>query len=394
MVDYYMSLEDAHLAPTYQKFPVTIVRGLGARVWDVNGREYVDCVAGYGAALVGHCNPRVVKAIKEQCERLIACHSSYYNDVRAEYLKKLVSVLPKGLTRVYLCNSGAEAVEAAIKMAWRATGKRKIVSMMRGYHGKTLGALTLTWEQKYREAFEPLPDFVKFVPYGNIDKLRGALSDNSVAAVIVEPIQGEGGVIIPPEGFLSQVREECTKKDVLLIVDEVQTGFGRTGRLWACEHWGVEPDIMCMAKGIAGGLPMGAVAAREDVATKMKVGEHTSTFGGNPLVCAAALATLDVILQEGLLENCRAVGKYMLDRIRELKERFKVVRDARGVGLMQALELRVDVREPLFSLIVEGVLATYSGRTVIRFLPPLCITKDEVELVASALERVLSNVKL
>lgn len=393
MADNYMSLEDAHLIPTYQKFPVTIVRGLGAKVWDVSGREYVDCVAGYGAALVGHCNPRVVKAIKEQCERLIACHCSFYNDVRAEYLKRLVSVLPKGLTRVYLCNSGAEAVEAAIKMAWRATGKRKIISMMRGYHGKTLGALALTWDQKYREAFEPLPDFAKFVPYGNIDRLREALSDD-VAAVMVEPIQGEGGVIIPPEGFLNQIREECDKRGVLLIVDEVQTGFGRTGRLWACEHWGVEPDIMCMAKGIAGGLPMGAVAAREDVAVKMKVGEHTSTFGGNPLACAAALATLDAILQDGLLENCRSIGKYMLDRLREVKERFRVARDARGVGLMQALELRIDVKEPLLSLINEGVLATYSGRTVIRFLPPLCITKEEVDVVISALERVLSNVKL
>lgn len=388
----FKGMEDTYLIPTYQKFPVTIVRGLGARVWDDEGREYVDCVAGYGAAIVGHCNPRVVKAIREQGERLLSCHCSYYNDVRAKYLKKLVSVLPKGLTRVYLCNSGAEAIEAAIKIAWKATGKRTIVSMMRGYHGKTLGALTLTWDQKYREAFEPLPNFVRFVPYGNIDKLKGALSDD-VAAVLVEPIQGESGVIIPSSDFLPQVREECTKRGVLLIVDEVQTGFGRTGKLWACEHWSVEPDIMCMAKGIAGGLPMGATVTREDIAIKLRVGEHTSTFGGNPLSCAAAIAALDAILEDGLLENCRSTGSYMLNRLKELEGEFKVVREARGMGLMQALELRMDIREPLLSLINEGVLTSYSGRATIRFLPPLCLTREDVDVVINALKRVLSNVK-
>ncbi|MEM0083677.1 MAG: aminotransferase class III-fold pyridoxal phosphate-dependent enzyme, partial [Candidatus Nezhaarchaeales archaeon] len=265
--------------------------------------------------------------------------------------------------------------------------------MMRGYHGKTLGALTLTWDQKYRESFEPLPGFVRFVPYGNIDKLKGALSDD-VAAVVVEPVQGESGVIIPPGDFLPQVREECTKRGVLLIVDEVQTGFGRTGKLWACEHWGVEPDIMCMAKGIAGGLPMGATATREDIAIKLKVGEHTSTFGGNPLTCAAAIATLDAILEDGLLENCRSIGDYMLNRLKGLENKFKVVREARGIGLMQALELRVDIKESILSLISEGVLAAYSGRTIIRFLPPLCLTKEDVDVVINALERVLSNVKL
>ncbi|MCS7139210.1 MAG: aspartate aminotransferase family protein [Candidatus Nezhaarchaeota archaeon] len=387
----YKSIEDAHLAPTYQKLPITIIRGFGAKVWDDKGKEYVDCIAGYGAALVGHCNPKVVEAIKKQCEKLITCHGSCYNDMRSEYLEKLVKVLPKGLTRVYLCNSGAEAIEAAIKIAWRATGKRTIISMMRGYHGKTLGALSLTWDQKYRGPFEPLPNFVKFVPYGNIDKLREAMTED-VAAVVVEPIQGESGVILPPPDFLTQVRDECTKRGVLLIVDEVQTGFGRTGRLWACEHWNVDPDIMCMAKGIAGGLPMGATAARDELMVKLKVGEHTTTFGGNPLACAAASATLDVILEDGLLENCRLTGEYMLNRLSELKDEFKVIRDARGMGLMQALELRVDIRDVLLSLVERGVLAAYSGRTVIRFLPPLCLTKNDVDAIIDALARVLSNV--
>lgn len=387
------AIEDAHLAPTYQKFPVTIVRGRGAKVWDDEGKEYIDCVAGYGAALVGHCNPRVVEAIKRQCEKLIACHGSLYNDARAEYLDKLVKVLPKGLTKVYFCNSGAEAVEAAIKIAWKATGKRVIVSMMRGYHGKTLGALTLTWGQKYREPFEPLPSFSRFVPYGNVDRLREALKDD-VAAVIVEPIQGESGVIVPPNDYLKQVREECTQRGVLLIIDEVQTGFGRTGRLWACEHWGVEPDIMCLAKGVAGGLPMGVTAAREDVMSKLKVGEHTTTFGGNPLACAAASATLDSILLDGLLENCRTVGNYMLSELQKLKRDFKVVRDVRGMGFMLAVELRSDIRGALLSLISEGVLAAYSGRTVIRFLPPLCMSMNEAHVVLRALRKVLSNVEL
>ncbi|MEM2850947.1 MAG: aspartate aminotransferase family protein, partial [Candidatus Bathyarchaeia archaeon] len=289
--------EDAHTAHVYQKFNLVIEKGSGAILWDINGKRYIDCMGGYGVSLVGHCHPRVVEAIHNQVEKLITCHGSLYNKTRVELLERLVKISPRGLEKIYLCNSGAEAVECAIKLARKHTGKNEIIAFTGSYHGKTLGALSATWNPKYREPFEPLVPGFKFVPFGKIEKVDEAISEKT-AAILIEPIQGESGIHVPPNGFLEALRKLCNEREILLIFDEVQSGLGRTGKMWASEHWGVVPDVMCVAKGIAGGIPMGATLATADIMSSLKMGEHTSTFGGNPLACAAASATIDVILEE------------------------------------------------------------------------------------------------
>ncbi len=384
-------LEDRLMANTYQKIPVTIVKGRGAKVWDIEGREYVDCMAGYGVALVGHCHPKVVEAIKRQAERLLSCHASLYNDVRAEFLEKLVKLTPKGLDKAFLSNSGAEAVECALKLARKFTGRKGIVAMVRSYHGKTMGALSATWESKYRAPFEPLVPGFKFVPFGRADRLREAV-DEETAAVIVEPIQGESGVILPPEGYLKEVREICDEKGALLIFDEVQTGLGRTGKMWASEHWAVVPDIMCLAKAVAGGVPMGVTVARSDVMSSFKLGEHSSTFGGNPLACAAASAVLDVLVEEKLPERAVEVGGYFKQRLQELCGGLKLVREVRGLGLMLAVELRFNVIPRVIpNAASKGLLALYSGLNTVRLLPPLVIEREEVDRACEVISQVLAE---
>ena len=384
-------LEDRLMANTYQKIPVTIVKGRGAKVWDIEGREYVDCMAGYGVALVGHCHPKVVEAIKRQAERLLSCHASLYNDVRAEFLEKLVKLTPKGLDKAFLSNSGAEAVECALKLARKFTGRKGIVAMVRSYHGKTMGSLSATWESKYRAPFEPLVPGFKFVPFGRADRLREAV-DEETAAVIVEPIQGESGVILPPEGYLKEVREICDEKGALLIFDEVQTGLGRTGKMWASEHWAVVPDIMCLAKAVAGGVPMGVTVARSDVMGSFKLGEHSSTFGGNPLACAAASAVLDVLVEEKLPERAVEVGGYFKQRLQELCGGLKLVREVRGLGLMLAVELRFNVIPRVIpNAASKGLLALYSGLNTVRLLPPLVIEREEVDRACEVISQVLAE---
>jgi acetylornithine/LysW-gamma-L-lysine aminotransferase len=386
--------EDLYLARVFQRYPVSINRGKGAYVWDSNGNQYIDFMAGYGVALVGHCNDRVVNAIKAQAERLITCHCSCYNDVRLELLKLLVSIAPQGLNKVFFCNSGAEACEAAIKIARRYTGRHGIIAMTNSFHGKTMGALSVTYASKYRDPFKPLLDGVTFIPYGNADRLREVLESsdgNSIGAVILEPIQGEGGINVPPIDYLSRVRELCDKYGKLLILDEIQSGLGRTGRLWAAEHWNVKPDIMCLAKGIAGGVPMGAVLARGEVMDALHTGEHSNTFGGNPLASAAAKATLECIIEDRLVENASKMGRYLYEGLLRLKDRYRIVRDVRGLGLMLGVELRFDVKDVLLDGIKDGVLLLYSGRNVIRLLPPLIIDEDITDKVLSKLDRVLAR---
>jgi len=383
------AVEDRYLAATYSKMPITVVKGRGALLWDIEGREYIDCMGGYGAALVGHCNPRVVEAVKKQAERLITCHSSLYNDRRAELLERLIKIAPKGLDRVFLCNSGAESVEAAIKIARRYTGRAGIVAMTGGFHGKTIGALSTTWSPRYREPFQPLLPDVSFTPFGDSEKIRDYVSDKT-AAVIVEPIQGETGVRLPPEGFLKELREACDMVGSLLIFDEVQTGFGRTGRMWASQHWGVTPDIICLSKSMAGGLPIGATLARDEVMSAMKVGDHSTTFGGNPLSCAAAIATIDYIVEEGLPRRAERLGGFFKDGLIHLMEDHRgLAREVRGLGLMLALELRFDVHNILMNGLKENLILLYSGRNTLRFLPPLVITEEQLERVLIILERLL-----
>lgn len=383
------AFEDSVLAKVYQKFPLCITRGRGAIVYDVNGKEYIDCMGGYGVSIVGYCHPKVVEAICKQSERLITCHSSLYNDKRAELLEKLLKISPKGLNKVFLCNSGAESVECALKLAAKYTGRKEIIAMVGSYHGKTLGALSATWNPKYRQAFQSflIPSF-KFTPFGKLEKVEAALSDQT-AAIIIEPIQGESGIHIAPDGFLQGLRELCDEHDLMLIFDEVQTGFGRTGRMWASEHWDVIPDVMCVSKAMGGGIPIGATIAKDEIMGSLGLGEHTSTFGGNPLACAAACATIEVIIQEKLVDRARELGEYFMKNLLEIRDEFKIVRDVRGLGLMIGLESRFDIYNILMKALERGVILLYSGRNIIRFLPPLVIEKHQLDRVTEVLEEII-----
>lgn len=379
-------IEDQFSVGVYQKRDLVIVRGEGARVWDEAGREYVDCVAGIGVANVGHCHPAVVAAIQSQAARLITCNEIFYNDARARVLERLDRITPEGINRFFLCNSGTEAVEGAIKFARMATGRKHIVAAMRGYHGKTLGSLSATWERKYKEPFAPLvPDF-SHVPYNNAAEFEKAIDDQT-AAVILEPVQGEGGVRPATAEFLQAVRSACDEKGALLVIDEIQTGFGRTGRMFACDHFGILPDILTMAKGIAGGVPMGAIGIDRRVG-EIEKQSHTSTFGGNPLACAAATAAIDVLVGQDLPRHAAETGAYFVERLRAMAS--PRVREIRGLGLMIGLELKEKAGPFAQALMREGVLALLAGATVLRFLPPLVITREQVDRVVDTLAKVLT----
>jgi acetylornithine/LysW-gamma-L-lysine aminotransferase len=382
--------EDQFMGNLYQRFPITIEKGKGSHVWDIDGKEYIDCMGGYGVALVGHQNQRVVKAIKEQVDKIITVHSSLYNKTREEFLKLLIQLAPKELTQVHLNNSGAEAVEAAMKFARKFTGKKGMVAMKGSYHGKSFGALSLTFNPKYRKPFQPLVEKVSFASYGDIESLREVI-DEDTAFVILEPIQGESGIIVPPDGFLQDVRKLCDEKGILLIFDEIQAGLGRTGRLWACQHWDTTPDIMCLAKGIAGGVPMGATLVRPDILASISKGEHSSTFGGNPLSCAAGIAALKALTEDGLIENSEKMGKIFREGLEKLKEKHSIIREIRGKGLMIGVEMKFEVRDILMNLIKEGVLMLYSGRNILRILPPLMISEEDIAKVLQSLDSVLSR---
>ena len=382
--------EDQHMGNLYQRFPVTIEKGVGAHVWDIEGKEYIDCMGGYGVALVGHQNQRVNNAIKEQVDKIITVHSSLYNKTREGFLKKLIEMAPEGLTQVHLNNSGAEAVEAAMKFARKFTGKKGMVAMKGSYHGKSFGALSLTFNPKYRAPFAPLVEKVSFATYGDIESLRSVVDDDT-AFVILEPIQGESGIIVAPEGFLQEVRKLCDEKGIVLIFDEIQAGLGRTGRLWACDHWNTAPDILCLAKGIAGGVPMGATLVRPDILASISKGEHSSTFGGNPISCAAGTAALKAITEDGLIENSEKMGKIFREGLEKLKEKHPIIREVRGKGLMIGIEMKFEVKDILMGLIEKGVLMLYSGRNILRILPPLVISEDDVTKVLHALDSVLTE---
>lgn len=382
--------EDNYLGNLYQRFPINIAKGKGAIVWDVSGNEYIDCMGGYGVALIGHCNDRVVNAIKNQSEKLITCHMSLYNNVRLEFLEKISKILPKKLSKIFFSNSGAESTEAALKFSRKFTGKSGIIAMSGGYHGKTFGALSVTHNEKYRKSFQPLLEGVKFVPYSNPSKIEESL-DNSIGTVIIEPIQGETGIIVPSDGVLQQIRKICDQNNLVLIFDEIQTGLGRTGKMWAGEHWSTTPDIMCLAKGIAGGLPMGLTLCKPEILDAMKVGEHSSTFAGNPLSCSAGIATIESIIEENLVENAEKVGNIFKNGLFQLKENHRIVRDVRGLGLMLALESRFDIKDVLFDGIKEGLLMLYSGRNIIRLLPPLVLDEGKVAKTLSIMHKLLTK---
>jgi len=382
--------EEKIMANTFSKRNRVITRGKGALVWDINGNEYIDCTGSYGVCIVGHCHPKVVEAVQKQVETLIACHASFYNDARSKLLKKIIGIAPKGLDKVFLSNSGAESVECAIKLARKYSGKPEIIAMVGAFHGKTMGALSATWKKKYRAPFMPLVPGFKHVPPNNLEKLRDAITEKT-AAILVEPVRGEGGVRVPSDDFLPGLREICDEKDVLLIFDEVQTGFGRTGKVFACEHWNVIPDIMCLAKSVAGGIPMGATFARHDVMAAFQRGEHSSTFSGNPLVCAAASAAIDVLVEEKLPERAATLGNYFKGKLEGLAEKYRIVREVRGLGLMLGMEMRFDVYNILLGCMDRGVLVLDAGRNVVRFLPPLVIEKEQIDRVIEVLDEVMEK---
>jgi LysW-gamma-L-lysine/LysW-L-ornithine aminotransferase len=380
-----IGLESAHTSGVYPKRPLALVRGLGARVWDADGNEYIDCAGGQGAANLGHAHPAIVRAVSEQAARLISCPEIFYNDRRAELLDRLAAVAPPGLHRAFLCNSGAEAVEAALKFARLSTGRHEVVAAMRGFHGRTMGALSATWTRAYREPFEPLVPGFRHAPYNDAAAMRSAITPQT-AAVILETVQGEGGVHPSDPGYLAEVKGMCEAHGALLIVDEVQTGFGRTGKMFACEHYGIRPDLMCVAKSMAGGLPMGACLIGPRVGA-LPAMSHGSTFGGNPLACAAALATLAVLREEDLPGRATRLGATLRERLDAL--RSPLVRQVRGLGLMIGIELRIKVTPVLQALQARGVLALPAGATVLRLLPPLVIEREELDRVIEAIAEVL-----
>lgn len=382
--------EQNHMANVYAKRPVVIVKGRGDLLWDQDGKEYIDCTGSYGSCIVGYCHPRVVQAIKEQSEKLTSCHGFMYNDSRSDLLQKIARIVPRGLQKVFLSNSGAEAVECALKLARKFTGRKEIIAMMGAYHGKTFGALSATWDKKYRDPYLPLLPGIRHVPFGNIDKLEESINAET-AAVIAEPIQGESGVRVPPEGFVKELREVCDEKNVLLILDEVQTGFGRTGALFAFEREGIVPDITCLAKGVAGGVPIGLTLSKNEIMSSLKVGEHSTTYGGNPLACAAAAATIDVLEQENLPERARVEGEYFISKLNQLRDRHKIIREVRGRGLMIGVEARFEVLDVILGSLEKGILVLDAGRNVLRFLPPLVITRSHIDRTIEVLDEVIGE---
>ncbi len=382
--------ENRLMANVFGKRQIVITRGKAAKVWDINGKEYVDCMGSYGVALLGHCHPKVVAAIKAQAQLLISCHASLYNDRRSEFLKKLIAITPKGLDKAFLSNSGAESVECAIKVARKFTGKPEIIAMMGGFHGKTMGALSATWDKKYRDPFLPLVPEFKHVAPDNLDKVKEAINEKT-AAVLLEPIRGEGGIRLPPAGYLQGLRELCTHQNVLLILDEVQTSFGRTGKLFGCQNWDVTPDIMTMAKPFAGGLPIGITVAKENIMSALKVGEHSTTFSGGPLVCAAGCAAIDALIEEKLAERAASMGSYFKAQLEALQIKHRIVKEIRGLGLMLGMELRFDVYNIIQRCADRGVLVLDAGRNVLRFLPPLVIKKSQVDKAIKVLDWALGE---
>ena len=387
-MNHWIELETQHGSGAYGNWPFTLTRGEGVHVWDSEGNKYLDFATGIGVAALGHAHPAVNRAVAEQLDTLVTCHGGYFaNDVRARFLAKLTTITPSDLDRVFLCNSGTEAVETALKLARAHTGRTGIVAMMRSFHGRTMGSLSATWKKPFRAPFEPLVPGFTHIPFGDSAALEAAVTDNT-AAVLLEPIQGEAGVYPASEDYLRAARRVCDASGALLIFDEVQTGIGRTGKWFACEHSGVIPDILCLAKALGGGIPLGATVSRSGIV--FEKGQHGNTFGGNPLSCRAGLATIEYIEEHDLLTDIARVGTYFMTGLNQLaRKKPTAVRDIRGRGLMIAIQLRGKVGPTLVKLRDAGILALAAGRMNLRFLPPYIVTENEIDQVLNILEEVL-----
>jgi len=382
-----IEIETKHSSGTYIKQPLVIVRGQGASLFDTDGVEYLDCSSGHGVANLGHAHPKVAEAIHKQATTLITLFETFPNDQRAALMKKLTSLV-EGLDRVFFCNSGTEAVEAALKFARVSTGRKNIVAAMRAFHGRTYGALSATFNKKYREGFEPLVPGFSHVPYNNIEALDKGVTDET-AGVILEAVQGEGGVYPTSREYIQAARRICDERGALLIVDEIQTGFGRTGKMFAIEHFDVTPDLMTCAKSLAGGVPIGAVLLGQNV-RNITPGAHASTFGGNPLSCAAAAAALTVMEEEDLPGQAAAKGKYLMEKLCSIQS--PNIREVRGIGLMVGIEMKHKVAPYLKVLQEKRVIVLNAGMTVLRLLPPLVITYEQMDHLVDVLAEVLNTV--
>jgi acetylornithine/LysW-gamma-L-lysine aminotransferase len=381
-----VELESRYTSGVYNLRSVALVRGEGAHLWDADGRQYIDCVGGHGVVNVGHCNPEVAQAICDQARTLITCPTSFPNDKRAMLVAELIRIAPFKAARAFLCNSGTESIEAALKFARLATGRKGYIAAKNAFHGRTFGSLSATWNAEYRKPFEPLVPGFTHVAYNDAAALEQAMNDDT-AAVILEIVQGEGGVRPGDGEYLRRAQALCRERGALLIIDEVQTGFGRTGKMFACEHYGIEPDLMCVAKSIAGGLPMGAVLIGERLG-ELASQSHGTTFGGNPITCAAALAVIHYIEANKLPERAAELGEYFMGQLRQIKS--PLIREVRGLGLMIGLELKQRSAPFIAQLIERGVLTLAAGPIVIRFLPPLVIGKSDIDNVLEAVTDVLT----
>jgi acetylornithine/LysW-gamma-L-lysine aminotransferase len=380
-----IEIENKHTSGTYAKQPIVIVRGQGASLFDIDGVEYLDCSSGHGVANLGHAHPKIAEAIYRQASTLITLFETFPNNKRAELMEKITSLVD-GLDRVFFCNSGTESVEAAFKFARISTGRKNIVAAMRAFHGRTYGSLSATFNKKYRQGFEPLVPGFSHVAFNNIEALSKAVTDET-AAVILEVVQGEGGVYPANIEYIQAARRICDERGALLIVDEIQTGFGRTGRLFAIQHFGVTPDLLTCAKSLAGGVPMGAVLIGRNV-KNLTPGVHSSTFGGNPLACAAAVAALTVIEEEGLSAQADAKGKYLIDKLKHIQS--SNIREVRGFGLMIGIEMKQKVAPYIKILQEKRIIALNAGMTVIRLLPPLVISYEQLDHLVNVLTEVLA----
>ncbi|MFH0812476.1 MAG: aspartate aminotransferase family protein [Pseudomonadota bacterium] len=383
-----------YLFSTYNRFPIVLVRGEGSRVWDQDGKEYLDFVAGLAVCNLGHCHPKIVEAITIQARKLLHVSNLYHIQPQIELAKLLVH--SSFADKVFFCNSGAEANEGAIKLARKymrdnyKEERFEIIVMHNSFHGRTLATLTATGQDKFKVGFAPLVPGFKHVPFNDMEALRRAVTDQT-SAIMVEPIQAEGGVNCPSDNYFPELRAFCDEKKLLLIFDEVQVGMGRTGKLFAYEHYGITPDIMTLAKALAGGLPIGAILARNEVAQSFTAGTHASTFGGNPLITAAGIASLTSLNDPALLEHCRSMGAYFMDKLNQLKGKYSFIREVRGKGLLIGVELDRPGAEIVNKCLEKRVLINCVQDKVLRFLPPLIVTKEEVDRVIATLDEVLSG---
>lgn len=380
--------EKKFMVPVYKRFPICLIKGAGVKVWDINGKEYLDFF-GQGVNGIGHCHPELVKAIYEQADKLIHFSNLYYTVPQVELAKKLSQISFGG--KVFFANSGAEVNEAAIKLARiYGKGKYEIITMINSFHGRTLATLTATGQEKIHKGFEPLVDGFKYVPFNNLEQAEKAITQ-STCAIMVEPIQGEGGVNVATLEYLKGLRALCDKYKLLLILDEVQTGMGRTGKMFAYEHYGIIPDIMTLAKWLGSGMPIGAMIARAELADMFTPGAHASTFGGNPLACAVTLAVINLILKENLVQNAEEIGSYFINRLYELKDKYSFVKEVRGKGLMIGMELEIDGSSIVNTCLQHGLIINCVGGKILRFLPPLIITKQDVDKAMEILSLALSK---